>query len=98
MNITKRGESKIVTMIAPNPPKDTNRINSFPLPSNNRAWPGKIDKTVPSSGTPRKVEGMNSKRAWAIDMEKSKTHKNSGDNEFNKKGDDANIKAPAVFT
>lgn len=94
----KRGDNKIVTIIAPNPPKDTKRISSFPLPSNKRAWPGKIDKTVPSSGTPRKVDGMNSNRAWAIDMENNKTHKNSGDKLFNRNGDEANKKAPAVFT
>ena len=98
MNIIKRGDSKIVTIMAPNPPKDTKRISSFPLPSNKRACPGKIDKTVPSSGTPRKVDGMNSKSAWAMDIEKSKTHKNSGDSEFNKKGDEAKTNAPTVFT
>ncbi|GAB4306051.1 MAG: hypothetical protein Kow0019_00550 [Methanobacteriaceae archaeon] len=94
----KMGDSKIVTIIAPKPPIDTKRMSSFPLPSNNRACPGKIDKTVPSSGTPRKVEGINSKRAWDMDIENNKMHKNSGDKIFNKNGDEANIKAPAVFT
>jgi hypothetical protein len=32
-------------------------------------WPGKIDKKESSSGAPRKIEGMKSKKVWVIAIE-----------------------------
>lgn len=92
------GKSKMVTIIAPNPPKATNRMASFPLPSSMRWWPGNTDKTVPSSGTPRNMEGINSKSAWEMDIDIKNTPKTSGDKNASAVADDANTKAPTVLT
>jgi hypothetical protein len=51
-----------------------------------------------SSGTPKSIDGINSKSAWAIAMDTKNTHKNSIENKFKRKADDANIMAPTVLT
>ena len=61
-------------------------------------WPGKIDKTVPSSGTPKNMDGMKSIIEWDIDIEIKNTPRYSGENEFKRKGEEAKINAPTVFT
>jgi hypothetical protein len=96
--IANNGSKTIVTMIAPYPPIVTILIASIPLPSKTILWPGRIVKAVPSSGTPRNIDGINSIIACVIDMDTNKTHKDSGDVKLNKKVEDANIIAPAVFT
>lgn len=93
-----KGSKIIVTIIAPKPPKATKRMASFDLPSNTILWPGKIDSAVASSGTPRKIEGINSKRACEIAIETKKTHKNSKEKIFKRKAVDAKTIAPTVFT
>lgn len=57
-----------------------------------------MDSTVPSSGTPRNMEGMNSRRAWDMDMESKNTARTSGDMKVNKNAEDVNRNAPTVFT
>ena len=75
----KKGIMIITTRIAPNPPTETMRIASLDLPSKTILWPGRMDVAVPSSGTPRSIDGTNSIRACAIDIETNITHKNSAD-------------------
>jgi len=53
---------------------------------------------VPSSGTPRNIEGINSSRAWEIDIEIKNTPRNSGDRKARMVADDAKVKAPTVLT
>ena len=53
---------------------------------------------VPSCGTPKSIDGTNSVKAWAIDIETINTQRNSGDTCDNRKFDEANNIAPAVFT
>ena len=96
--IAKIGSIMIVTSIAPNPPTDTILITSFDLPCRTIRWPGSIEVAVPSCGTPRSIDGTNSIKAWAIDIETIRTQRNSGDNCVNKRLDDANSIAPAVLT
>ena len=92
------GSIKIVINIAPKPPTLTILMTSFDLPCRTILWPGRIDVAVPSCGTPSNMEGMNSIRAWAIDMETSITHRNSGDRNPKRSPEEANIIAPAVLT
>lgn len=92
------GKSKMVTRIAPNPPSATKRMASLPLPSRIRWCPGKTDKIVPSSGTPRNMDGINSSNAWEMDMEIRSTPRNSGERKDNTVADDAKVKAPTVLT
>ena len=96
--IAKIGSINMVTIIAPNPPTATILITSFDLPCKTIRCPGKIDVAVPSCGTPKSIEGTNSIRACAIDMDTIKTHKNSGERKPRRKDEEANSIAPAVFT
>jgi len=96
--IANMGSIRIVMIIAPNPPTDTILITSFDLPSNTILCPGSIDVAVPSCGTPNNIDGTNSIRAWAIDIDTISTHKNSGDTIVSRFVDAANIIAPAVLT
>lgn len=88
----------MVTIIAPYPPKATSLMASLPLPCRRRWWPGKTDSTVPSSGTPRNMDGINSSRAWEIDMEIKNTARNSGDKKARIEADAAKTNAPTVLT
>ena len=94
----KMGIISIVTMIAPNPPTDTILMTSLDLPCRTILCPGSIDVAVPSWGTPKSIDGMNSIRACAIDIATIRTQRNSGDRNVNKKLEDANSIAPAVLT
>ena len=85
-------------IIAPKPPKETSRMASFPLPWSKRWCPGIMDRTVPSSGTPRNMDGTNSSKAWDMDMERRKTASTSGEYEYSRKGDAEKTNAPTVFT
>ena len=85
-------------MIAPKPPTETILITSFDLPCKTILCPGRIEVAVPSCGTPKSIEGTNSIRACAIDIETIKTQRNSGDKNVKRKVDDANNIAPAVLT
>lgn len=88
----------MITTIAPNPPRETILIASFDLPSRTILCPGKIDTAVPSSGTPRSIDGTNSIRACAMDIATKNTHRNSGEKIPSKNADEAKIIAPAVLT
>ena len=96
--IAKIGRSSIVTIIAPNPPIDTIRIASFDLPSKTILCPGRTVSAVPSSGTPKSIEGTNSKRACAMDIETIRTQRNSELTKDKSIVETANNIAPAVFT
>ena len=89
---------RIVTIIAPKPPTETILITSFDLPCNTILCPGRIEVAVPSSGTPKSIEGTNSIKACAIDIETIKTHKNSGERNVRRNVEEANKIAPAVLT
>lgn len=79
-NVTiNMGNRIIVTIMAPNPPNDTRRMASFPRPCSRRWCPGMTERTVPSSGTPKYIEGTNSRSAWDIDMDNRKTASTSGE-------------------
>ncbi len=82
IKIINKGNKIIVIIIAPNPPKAAKRTASFPLPWITILWPGNIDNTVPSSGTPKNIEGINSSNAWEIDIEIRKIQRTSGEYEF----------------
>ena len=94
----KTGSIRIVTMIDPNPPTDTILITSFARPCRTILCPGSMDVAVPSWGTPKSIDGINSIRAWAIDIATMRTQRNSGDKNVSRKVDEANNIAPAVFT
>ena len=88
----------MVTRMAPKPPNATNLMASLPLPSRRRWWPGNTDSTVPSSGTPRNIDGMNSSSACEMAIDIRITPKNSGDKKASKEAEEANTKAPTVLT
>ena len=88
----------MVMMIAPKPPIATIRITSFDLPCNTIRCPGSMEVAVPSWGTPKSIEGTNSIRACAIDIETIMMQRNSGDRNVKRKFDEANNIAPAVLT
>lgn len=94
----KTGSIRTVTMMPPKPPTETILITSFDLPCNTILCPGRTDVAVPSSGTPKSIEGTNSIKACAIDIETIKTHKNSGDKNVRRNVEEANRIAPAVLT
>ena len=71
---------------------------SLDLPSKTILCPGRIELAVPSSGTPRSIDGTNSINAWAILIATITIQRNSGDKKLSKNPDDANIMAPAVLT
>lgn len=96
--IAKAGSISIVTIIAPKPPTDTILMTSFDLPCNTILCPGRIEVAVPSSGTPKSIDGTNSISACAIDIETIRTHRNSGDRNVKRNVDEANKIAPAVLT
>ena len=73
-------------------------MTSLDLPCRTILCPGSIDVAVPSSGTPKSMDGTNSIKACAIDIATIKTQRNSGDMNVNKKVDEANNIAPAVLT
>ena len=88
----KTGSINIVTIIAPNPPTHTILITSFARPCNTILCPGRIDVAVPSSGTPKSIEGTNSINACAIDIATISTQRNSGLKKVNKNPNDETIK------
>ena len=88
----------MVTKIAPKPPTHTILITSLARPCRTILWPGRTDVAVPSSGTPKSIDGTNSINAWAIDIATITTHRNSGLKKVNKKVDEAKSIAPAVLT
>lgn len=79
MPIINNGNKSIVIIIAPNPPTTANLTASFPFPWITILWPGNIDNTVPSSGTPKNMEGINSINACEIDIEIRNMQRTSGE-------------------
>lgn len=96
--IAKIGSISMVTIMAPKPPTDTILMTSLDLPCNTILCPGNMDVAVPSSGTPKSIEGTNSINACAIDIDTIKTQRNSGERNVKRKVDEANNIAPAVLT
>ena len=57
-----------------------------------------MDRTVPSSGTPRNMDGIKSIIEWDMDIEIKNTPRYSGENEVRRKDEDAKTNAPTVLT
>ena len=55
------------------PPYKVCMTASCPLPCRSKEWPGRTLSAVSSSGEPRKMLGMKSKKVWVIDIEAMKT-------------------------
>lgn len=58
---------------APTPPTTVSFIASYPLPSMSSLWPGRTERAVPSSGAPRKIDGMKLKNISLIAVETIRT-------------------------
>ena len=57
-----------------------------------------MDRTVPSSGTPRNMDGIKSIIEWDMDIEIKNTPRYSGENEVRRNDEDAKTNAPTVLT
>lgn len=75
---TKTGVRRRTKIIPKYPPIVANLTASYPLPSNNKLCPGRIDNAVDSSGAPRNIEGIKSRKECVIDMDTIKTAKTIG--------------------
>ena len=53
-------------IIANELPIRVKRTACCPFLFNNMLWPGKIDKTESSSGAPRNIEGIKSRKVWTM--------------------------------
>ncbi|OQB35393.1 MAG: hypothetical protein BWY05_01362 [Euryarchaeota archaeon ADurb.Bin165] len=49
-------------------PRAEIRTASSPFPSRVREWAGRTDRAVPSSGTPRNVAGIISRKEWVMSV------------------------------
>jgi len=57
-----------------------------------------MDRIVPSSGTPKNIDGMKSIIEWEMDIEIKNTPRNSGENEVKREDEEAKTNAPTVLT
>ena len=63
------GESNIAKIILNKLPINVRIIAWYPRPSKSILCPGRIERAVSSSGAPRKIAGIVSKKVWVIAME-----------------------------
>jgi len=64
----KMGRRMRVRMMAMVLPIVVSLIAWFAFPWSKKWWPGKTDRAVSSEGAPRNMEGMKSRRVWAMAM------------------------------
>lgn len=57
-----------------------------------------MDRIVPSSGTPKNIDGMKSIIEWEMDIEIKNTPRNSGENEVKREDKEAKTNASTVLT
>ena len=74
-------------IIANELPIRVKRTACCPFLFNNMLWPGKIDKTESSSGAPRNIEGIKSRKVWVIDIATMNTIKILGGTYWRKKAE-----------
>lgn len=68
------------------------------MPCCNSSWPGRIDKKESSSGAPRKIEGMKSRKEWVIAIETMKIAREIGEVIFSSVGEIERRKTATRFT
>lgn len=66
-------KSNELNIIAPSEPINVSFSASNPLPFNKYLCPGKTPNAWAESGAPKKIEGIESKNVWVIDIAIIKT-------------------------
>lgn len=78
-------------------PESVSQTASSPFPWRRSLCPGRTDRAVSSSGAPRKIEGIKSRKVWVIVIDTIKTTRASGETKDVKKAREETIATETKF-